>query len=280
MLTPLSSLERIARDLHLHRARGLSLDRVAAFVGLPRPATALYSDAAWRAALKAVAWGARGTWGSTVAALEGALSDRAEVFDITTDPSDPLQLLTSAPFAFDPACHTHRLVRVQLPALSIDALYLSTASPSITELRLADTPTSLWRAPQWPLDQPYSGTARVLAFLPTEPNPGPEHPALSPYAHPCQVRVFADPPGGSLPPTYLIDPPGEDRDNIDPLMPDGGIIMDEFNIDGAYPPPPTEGFPEVPALYLDGEGVVSLRRVFDALLAAGVRMEILTYEWC
>ena len=73
MLQPLSSAEKLLRELFLGTAKGQSFDRLAAFYGFRKPA--YISEDAWRLGLNKALYSARGTPMMCLSFLEAIFSE-------------------------------------------------------------------------------------------------------------------------------------------------------------------------------------------------------------
>jgi len=310
MLTPFSRLEQVWRETLIHKAPvGGTLDRLATHFGFTRPSA--FGGDAWRKALRATAYGPRGTLGYLHDVLEGAYCASEVNFVASVTASSP-QTLTyvSGDEASFTDCHVGRVARVTwLPEERVAQLamtpreelertaifrvvgpYLTHPSTSTT-LELASVSTSYWAGAHFgALEQrvdPAFAQVRVelLAFVFEEPGRGfieDEEGALSPtaFGESCKVNLLAALDEDLSAPTYLLDPPGVDRSVVDPSLTGGGILMDPRNTDGIAPAPPKEGVDVDMPFYLAGEQPSRIEVVLDAQLVAGVRLEESIFSFC
>jgi len=157
-----------------------------------------------------------------------------------------------------------------------------------------------WAAGQWSVDPAHtSATMSLFSFVYLEPTPGPltDYPGdtLSSAGQACEFQILVDDTLLAFPPTYLLDPPGVDRDLVDVAMPDGGHIMDLFDLpnvgehwDGtpaiSDPPTPPQGGDPLGGgphpLYFQGAGGFAVSSLLDLLLAAGVRAVERVHTFC
>ena len=297
MLQPLSRVEEALRDTLAHKASGRALTRLGRLFGARRLEN--FIDGAWRRALRAVAYGARATPGTTGDFLEGAFSASNLEWSVTLDPAAPQNVTrVSGDVAAFTCEHVGKLARVKL--LPASALPLETGLPArlwprvsglfLVEalvspvggasqvIKLCPVDTAQWRRADWSTgafevstNALYQGaTLEILPWFPID------------SASAAKVTVYLD---GSIvtgPPTYLLDPAGVDRTSIDANLPRGGIVMDEFNLDGDDPAPTPDGdqINGPHPIYLTGEAQQRVSRIFDGLLASGVKGEIVTRDWC
>jgi len=310
MFSPISQTEEALRDTSIRKAEGRAFDSLARLYGLSR--IRAFRIAPWRRGLRALALGPRGTLGATHDALEAFLADYGETFAVSVDPLDPTTVLiqgASPDFRCD---HLGRFVRLELPikdsvpdqVFPEDGAHLHsgifwTQGPAITDagsftLELVPVKTAYWEGANW-LTGPWAvdaggvnGTLTVLPFVYVEPTPGPIEDAQgnrvgTASGRPCLFQLLTDFVVYAVPPSYLLDPGGVDRANLDPNMPIGAHLMDLFNLDGDQPPPPPDGdqvdgpFP----IYLIDDVLPSgIGTVIDLTLAAGVKVEERVYNFC
>lgn len=284
----LSQTDKAFRDTTISRSAGEWFRIVVDQFGIPRDGS--ISENAWRDAARTNAYGARGTYGATLAFVEAALQDFNIDVDVTVDPANPQRLTAATPGSFTQQ-HIGRWVRV-------DGTLYQIAGPSdITTssgnwVTLEAVPTTYWSGANFTAIA--STTASILPFVIREPSPSPSQPRYSGNA--CLVQVYIYDATLVTPPTYLqpgaAAPPapspvagdpsynGGSMDpvpNVSPLVgaearpagqPFGGHLMQDETVAGDQTSGP---FP----IYLVGEDVFpEMRNVLDILLAAGVRAEM------
>jgi len=318
MTARLSNLEQALRDTLIMRAPSRSIDRLAELYGLRRPDA--FSAEAWRRFMRAVVWGPRGTPGCILDALEGLFWDSREVYQVTIAPGAPNTVTfvsgeeVSGESVTGWTCrHVGRLVRLEFTPgseLPVDASLFDDEIPTVSPvfwttgpagisgatttatLELATVGSAYWGGAKWDggvFEVPTTTTATltVLPFVLREVQPGRgDDRRLDNWARPCELQILLEDTSVTVPPTYLLDPGGVDRDTVDATMPLGGILLDEFDLDGDSDgdsePPPTEGNQETGPnpLYLVGEELVELARIVDPLLAAGCRARVVRHVFC
>jgi len=87
MLQPFSQIDQAFRDTLITKAEGSSFSTLSKLHGFPYPQG--YNVRSWRLALRALAYGPRGTLGCTHAALEGVFDHLHERFQVSLDPNFP-----------------------------------------------------------------------------------------------------------------------------------------------------------------------------------------------
>ena len=87
MLQPICQTEHLSQDLHITHAKGYAFDALAGFYGFPR--LKLFSVAAWRRGLHAVAMGRRGTLGCTHAAIENIFLYAVKPYTVRVQTASP-----------------------------------------------------------------------------------------------------------------------------------------------------------------------------------------------
>lgn len=264
MLEAVSQADKALHDTLVHRADGWAFDDLAELFGFARiPGIDV---AVWRHALRAVAFGQRGTLGTTWAAVElGLRSDAAaRTVQVRLDPAAPhaaTHVSGTGAYASGFTCAwVGRLVRLRYHTTSSDGsvthhskvLYVTTpleiAGAPVSSITFAQTPTSCWTTEPCAFAGLVDASLELLPYVWREPSPGPvdalpSSPPLLPSGDPLPVEWLSQPqaPLGrrctielevteeafAVPPTYLLDPAGVDRATY-PGQPDGGIIMDLF----------------------------------------------------
>lgn len=283
MQGPLSRIEQAQRETLLHKAEGVAFDELAAFYELARPVT--FEREHWRAGLRAVVFGSRGTASVTHAWLEAVLASLPALsVAVSLDPAHPQRVTAAAGTPFL-AKHTSRLVRVVSPTFG-SRLYWSTGPdfsvPGASDrLELCRLRTARWAAADWStLAAVENATATVLPFVYIESTPGPIDQdniwGGTFTGAPCLLKVFLDDELFYVPPTYLQDlgaarPVGE---------PFGGhaqpsAMTQGDQVIGPFPP------------YLIDPSQPELTALLDVQLPAGVHARVLnvdfadlaTWEW-
>lgn len=265
MLEAVSQADQALHDTLVHRADGWAFDALAVLFGFPRvPGIDIK---VWRHALRAVAYGQRGTLGTTWAAVELGLRSSAasRTIEVTLSSSSPHKAtFVSGPggYASGFTCEwIGRLVRLRYHTTSASGvvhhskvLYVTEpteipeSSPA-SEITFASTATRCWETEAC---SGFTGTVNasleLLAFTWREPSPGPTAtlptpaPVLSsgqpvpvewlsqpqlPLGRRCTIELEVTEEAFAVPPTYLLDPAGVDRATY-PGQPYGGAIMDLF----------------------------------------------------
>ena len=283
MIAPLSQAELAFRDTLISKSSGESFDRLARFYDFPR--LRMVPEKYWRRALRAIAYGPKGTFGTLHAVLEAIFDVWAEpsfTYLVQLDPTDPQGVLrlNGPPGVY--CNHRDRLVRIDSPTLGSRIFRSVDFDTPGHRLVLSDIRTAYWRAADWSQwVEPEVGLLKILPFVYEEPTPGPivdagGLPVGTFSGEPCLFRVFVDGDLWYTPPTYL-QPAGEERPEGQPF---GGQIVDPFDGD---PTTPSRGdqivgpFP----LYLPGAEVAGLlQSLLDLTLAAGVRIEFRIKSFC
>lgn len=283
MISPLSQAELAFRDTLIHKASGEGFDRVARFYDFPR--LRMVPEKYWRRALRAVAYGQKGTFGTTHAVLEAIFDTWAEPsfsYQVQIDPTKPhLVTRVEGPPGF--FCnHRHRLVRLDSPTIGSRIFWSTGFDANDETLTLCDIRTGYWRAADWSeFEAVETGILKILPFVYEEPTPGPlvdasGTPIGTFSGEPCLIRVFVDGDVWFTPPTYL-QPAGDERPEDQPF---GGAIIDPYDGDPATPSRGDQIVGPFP-IYLPGEEVAGLLQVIlDLLLAAGCRIEFRIRSFC
>lgn len=305
MLQPYSQAERAYRDTLIRKSDGSAFDAIARYYGFPRLAT--IDRKYWRQALLHLAYGCRGTLGTTFAVLE-AIFDHYAVPRMThavqLDPAQPRSLLHLDAFAVGGApgwdCgHTGRLIRMVDGPFAGRVYYSEdlVAVPLPPVLRLADVQTTYWSAADWSdLDAVTTVKVKVIPFMIREPSPGPPwldgddsqgdpwHPLSW---HPQLSALFEITLDGFLwpvPATYLQADGSVDRTVAAPGQPYGGHMMSlaEAANDPAIPEAgdPLGAGPHPIYLSSLGAGAKAVSDLINGILAAGVRVKSPILEWC
>jgi len=122
MITDVSSVEQAFRDTLITKVEDDYFTNLTKLHGLPIPSS--YPDRSRRLALKAAAYGARGSLGCTHDILEGVFDHVHERFMVALDPTDPLKVSFvshlptdgSVPLTGFLCRHVQRLVRIRFIA--------------------------------------------------------------------------------------------------------------------------------------------------------------------
>ncbi len=310
MLDTLSQADKALVDTLIHKSTGAMFDSLSEMYGFSRPSG--FSEQNWRHALRAVAFGQRGTLGTTWAALELGLRSEPEsqTVVVTMNPATPHRLTFvsgTGAFAGGFTClWVGRFVRLRYAGVS-KILYTvgpSTAAPPVAFVDLAPIETGLWTIEDGAdLDGVVTTCSlELLPFMVSEPGPGPltELPVTVPtlpdgsdtplewlvsLGERCLVDVLISAEIYPLPPTYLLDPAGVDRNVVDPNEPDGGIIMDLHGAINDTTGLLAEvgdplGVGPYPIYLLEEATTGVLTKHFDPILAAGVDVAFGVRDFC
>jgi hypothetical protein len=321
MLTPFSQVELALRDTLLHKAESWIQDAIAELYGVVRPPTLSRDD--WRQVLRAVCYGHRGTLGTTWAMLELAFRGSRRTISGTIDSANPHEFERDGSAADNPeitCLWPGRLVRLRYSLQeptgdwrSVSKILYTANSGSIpaigpypSTLAFAEIATGHWTSEDCSdplIGTGVSATAATVELLPwflREPQPGPRGSVIG--SHPLDelgnpipvewlpslgteaiVEVLLEAALFTVPPTYLLDPGGVDRDTVDPLMPDGGIIMDLFGAINGTPGLVEAGNQDTgpyPVYWIDETDRTGFARYFDPILAAGVDFDAQVVDFC
>lgn len=305
-----SQVDQVLHDTLIHRAEGTAFDALTNMFGFPRPPS--IDEAVWRHALRAVAYGHRGTLGTTWAAVElglrsGSASRTVSVTLAASSPntatfvsgsgdyasgfnSDWVGRLVRLRYHTGTSSYVSKVLYVQGPEQIADGAYSNT-------LTFADLATRLFTTePCTSFTGTINASVELLSFTWREPSPGPVDAAptagapLLASGDPTPVEWLSQPSFGvrcrielqieqsefSVPPSYLLDPPGVDRSTF-PGQPDGGIILDLFgaiNDDTLVGTGDPLGDGPSPVYLIDDTSLQVLESYFDRILASGCDFEI------
>jgi hypothetical protein len=241
MLTvPLSQTEQALHSILIHKTSGEWLRRLGKLYGMPFPGG---SEAAWRNAMEAAAFGPRGTLGCTWDFLQKAFEPLSESIQVFLNPAAPQRLSEITPGDLEDR-HRLRLVRVKG-----QIYYVVGPHPSVSSwVQLSDVTTTYWKGADFSLlDAPEAVTAEWLAPVITEDWDGK-----------FQVNMTGE--FSAVPPTYM-QPDDSARPGGQPY---GGHMIPNETVQGDQVIGP---FP----IYLPGpDAFPEHRAVLDALLAAGI----------
>lgn len=190
MLSPLPATEVAFRDTLVQKAQGAALDDLLRMYRLPRPGVLAIDS--WRAAVKAVLFGPRGTRGNMHAFLEAALSQFGTTYHCSVTPVNPQRLTwinggTDGGFT---AAHVNRLFRVDYSRGS--AIFRSqgptfNAGPAVLGyVDLCPVRTGYWDAASFPEVEDVSVTLLPFVWSDTD----------------AQFFLWAD-MNNIVPPTYI-----------------------------------------------------------------------------
>lgn len=203
MISLWSQLEEAWRDTLIRKSQGDALEVTARRLGIPWPRGET-SEAAWRGALHALGYGARGTFASTYWAVEAALSDYNEWVECSFEASSPFVLARAS--GNWTSKHINRLVRTKYGLHWSTGPVVLGGQPTI---ELCPYSTTFWDA--FPaLDENEDLTAVVLPFTLREMTPGPidteggMYPADSAETNLVEVSFYS-PSISRYRPTYLAD---------------------------------------------------------------------------
>ena len=247
MLQPLSQAEIAFRDTLVHRAEGGALDQLATFFGFPRDQS-VFPIPVWREALKAVAFGARGTLPTLLAVLD-ALFPPQESFSVTVSSANP-QRMSGAGFN---ASHVGRVV-------VIDGIrYFSVAGAAGT-VDFSRFPGHYWQGMGWTNAVPATKTARFADYLVFERTL-------------CLTEVWLSSQNTAFPATYMRTS-GEARPGTEPF---GGQVLatavdigDPNDDLGLHLPHP---------LYLAGDEKSLLAEILTKILPSGCWLSVRFVNW-
>lgn len=247
MLQPLSQTEKAFRDTLLAKAEGTALDRLSDLYGVPRifALPLLY----WRRVLAAAALGPRDRMGTIFEVLRALLEPWTEqtLTFCDLEAATPAKLIGGTPAGNAWSCaHEGRLIEVD------GDVYWSVGVDG-SDLDLATTTTTYWRAANWASDRS-NVSVRVLPFWMREDG--------------AQVKIYLDADLLSTPPTYLLPNSVDARPAGQPI---GGALLQDASVVAEYEGP----------VYLIGEGLAGLfKALLDNLCAAGVNLNMYTFIWC
>ncbi len=260
MLEYWSQVEEALRDTLVHKAEGPAFRALCRLYGFDKSPE--ISQRSWRKALHEIAYGRRGTFVTTRNALEGALRDFDEVFDLEVDTANPERLVAQAGAGTFQAQHVNRLVRTPY------GLHFTVSiSGSGDYLGIAPLTTEYWNGTDaWTFTGTEQFTGRMLPFLIYERNPGPTYDGWDDRTYKgvsclVEVELLSD-AITYAPASYLQDPPGV-ATPVD-LPPQGHLLADS-----SVPGNP-EGAGPYPIYLFDGNPFVQTQKQFQRNLAAGV----------
>ena len=253
----ISKIDAVRNETLLNKADGDAFNRLADYYGFTRPQ--FISEEAWRKAILAGLYGARGTLGCAFEFLLGAFSEWIEyaTYDCT---AMSLNILNMGDL--DVACtHIGRLVKIKDLTTGLSKVYYTVDETNFGYLVINPIGTAYWEAADL-----VTGRAYQISFLPF---------LLQEYG--CEFRFIADRDLVSTPASYFRNN-AESRQN----EPFGSHVLDLFSNqdeerfgdplgDGAMP------------LYFDSIGELDATLFFNALallLVCGVQENFTTLKWC
>ena len=284
MIEPLSQTAKAFRDTTISRSTGVEFRNVTKLYGLPF--TGEVSESEWREATKVMAFGARGTPGTTLAFLEALTKSHGEIFTtvafLDALPQRLVPLIGVTP-AFEPK-HVGRLIR-----LASDGRLYKISALVATAVDLVPVDTAYWSGANWTNSTLEFTTATILPFTIAERGGGPGQS----LGVPGRVEVTFYISGLTPPPTYMqpgaASPPSPDPVTGDPTynsgsmdpVPDASPLIGAEARTGGQPfgghiqadesePGDVGGAGPFPIYLSSGNVFSNTRTVFDAMLASGI----------
>lgn len=307
MQGPFSQIEIARRDTLLSKAEGSAFDSLAKLYGIPR--LAAFKIKAWRKGALQVAFGARGTLGTTHAFLEGIFSESEKdlTFQVRLYKAQPqlVGYVSGGPFGGFKKQHVGRFIRIDS---SLGSLLHWTKGPSFVNggplqsaLTLVPFRSAYWAAADYSkiadadLDEGQiyqTATATILPFDYSEASPGPvqKHVAGKWYdtkltypGYPCKFRLFLDQSIATVPGSYFQSSGAALPDGV----PYGGQLPASAAVKGdnfalfspdANDPAVKPGRGPFP-IYLGGDNIPGIADTLDLLLPAGVKATATTRDF-
>lgn len=249
MLSHISRFREAMDDTLIHRAGGLTFDRLAAYLGFPRPGVILQDY--WRGALQASVYSARGTPGPLFLFLENVFGQWIDQCSTFTCTGLSLNLLEVPADLADNMQLQNRFCRIG------DKLYRSSVLDG-RDLTFINVDTTLFSKADFTALRQYE--VKFLPFDIVEAD--------------AVYKVLLDRGIFTLPPTYLKTDASDVRGTGEPF---GGQIMDlDSTVEGER-----FGFPlgdgPFPIYLAQDDFTSALGAGFTAMLVAGVRGVIEPY---
>jgi hypothetical protein len=250
MLNPISKIEKVKRETLISKAKGDAFNRLSDFYGFKKPQ--FISEDAWRIAIRSSVFGARGTFGTILAFLEGAFSEWIQFATYDMQAMSP-NILNNENLGGDNCAYINRFVRID------GKMYFVSGESNLGYLVLDNLGTSYWNKANLVTGQVYE-----VSFLPF---------LIEEYG--CQFKITIDSSIIQAPASYLRTD-SEDREN-DPygshVLDLGGTTSEEkFGDplgDGAFP-----------IYFGDFQSAEIFFSALNLLLVAGVHESMITQKWC
>jgi hypothetical protein len=253
----ISKIDEVRNETLLNKAQGNAFNRLADYYGFTRPQ--FISEEAWRKAVIAGMYGARGTLGCVFEFLLGAFDEWVK-FATFEAQAMGLNILNMGDLTVS-CTHIGRYVKIKDLVTGVSKIYYTVDSTNLGYLVLNPIGTSYWNAADLVTGRQYE-----VSFLPF---------ILQEYG--CEFRFIADRDLVNAPASYLRNN-AEQRQN----EPYGAHVLDLFaeTAEERFGDPLGDG---AMPLYFDSAGDLDARLFFNSLsllLVSGVHETFTSLKWC